>query len=108
MKVFGKLTKKFPVQTGETKNGAQWIKQNILLEQDNQYNKDVVISFFGDEKVRKLQEVEIGEEMMVSCLVSSREYNGKWYHNIDGFTYSTSFGNMKEAQQSEMDNDIPF
>ena len=64
MKVFGKLIKKFPVQTGETKNGAQWVKQNILLEQDNQYNKEVVISFFGDEKVQKLQDVEIGEEMI--------------------------------------------
>ena len=110
MKVFGKLIKKFPVQTGETKNGAQWVKQNILLEQDNQYNKEVVISFFGDEKVKKLQDVEIGEEMMVSCYVSSREYNGKWYHNIDGFTLSTSFANMKDAYKNDQDNnnDLPF
>ena len=85
MKITGKLIKKLQAEAGTSKAGKSWEKQSILVEQTGaDYNKEVVISFFGD-KVKSLRDIEEGSEISVSINLSSREYNGKYYHNIDGW-----------------------
>ena len=84
MKITGKLVKKLPVESGISKSGKEWTKQSILVEQNTEYNKEVVISFFGD-KVKNLRDIQEGSEIDVSINLSSREFKGKYYHNIDGW-----------------------
>ena len=49
MEVRGKISKFLPLESGTSKAGKEWKKQSIILEQTgNDYNKEVVISFFGD------------------------------------------------------------
>ena len=85
MQITGKLVKKLPRETGTAKSGKSWeTKQSILVEQNTDYNKEVVISFFGD-KVKNLRDIEEGSEVSVSINLSSREFKGKYYHNIDGW-----------------------
>ena len=85
MNVIGKLTKKLEIEGGISKSGKEWKKQSILVEQTGtEYNKEVVISFFGD-KIKSLRDIEVGSEVNVSINLSSREYNGRYYHNIDGW-----------------------
>ena len=85
MNVIGKLTKKLEIEGGISKSGKEWKKQSILVEQTGtEYNKEVVISFFGD-KIKSLRDIHEGAEVNVSINLSSREYNGKYYHNIDGW-----------------------
>ena len=102
MEIRGKLTKKLPIETGISKNGKEWQRQAIILEQNTDYNPDVVISFFGD-KIEKIKDVQVGSDLTVLVNVSSREYNGKYYHNIDGYWVADTV--KKEVEQ---DNDMPF
>ena len=85
MQIIGKLIKKFDSEKGVSKSGKSWEKMSILIEQaGTEYNKEVVISFFGD-KIKSLRDIEEGSEVSVSINLSSREYNGRYYHNIDGW-----------------------
>ena len=85
MEIRGKLVQKLERETGVSKSGKTWEKQSILVDQaGTDYNKAVAISFFGD-KIKKLRDIEEGSDVSVSINLSSREYNGKYYHNIDGW-----------------------
>jgi hypothetical protein len=85
MDIIGKLVKKLDKETGVSQSGKAWEKQSILVEQSGtDYNKEVVISFFGD-KIKSIRDIEEGSDVNVSINLSSREYNGKYYHNIDGW-----------------------
>ena len=85
MNVIGKLSKKLERETGISKSGKNWEKQSIVIEQTGAtFNKEVVVSFFGD-KIKSLRDIEEGTDVNVSINLSSREYNGKYYHNIDGW-----------------------
>ena len=86
MKITGKLVKKLHRETGTAaKSGKAWEKQSILIEQSGtEYNKEVVVSFFGD-KVKSLRDIQEGSDVSVSINLSSREFKGKYYHNIDGW-----------------------
>ena len=103
MEITGKLIKKLDVESGISKAGKEWQKQSILVEQSGEYNKEVVISFFGD-KMKSIRDVEEGSEVNVSINLSSREFNGKYYHNIDGWFCSVK---GKETV-GETNNDMPF
>ena len=85
MEIKGKLIAKLDKETGVSKSGKAWEKQSILVEQSGtDYNKEVAISFFGD-KIKSIRDIEIGSEVSVSINLTSREYNGKYFHNIDGW-----------------------
>jgi len=109
MNIIGKLVKKLDRETGVSKAGKTWEKQSILVEQSGtEYKKEVVISFFGD-KIKSIRDVEEGSNVNVSVNVSSREFNGKYYHNIDGWLCA-KLG--QETVENDFvttdDNDLPF
>ena len=41
--------------------------------------------FFGEDKIAMIDGIQPGTEIEVSFNLSSREYNGKYYHNIDAW-----------------------
>ena len=76
MKITGKLVKKLDRETGTSKSGKSWEKMSILIEQSGtEYNKEVVVSFFGD-KVKRLRDIQEGSDISVSINLSSREFKG--------------------------------
>ena len=104
MNVIGKLISKLERETGVSKSGKTWEKQAILVEQSGtDYNKEVVISFFGD-KIKSIRDIEVGSDVSVSINLSSREYNGKYYHNIDGW-FCAKLGQETVGASEE---DLPF
>ena len=104
MKIIGKLVKKLQVEAGTSKAGKSWEKQSIVIEQaGTEYNKEVVVSFFGD-KIKSLRDIEEGSEVNVSINLSSREYNGRYYHNIDGWFIAK----LSEQTVGAADEDLPF
>ena len=104
MNVIGKITKKLDIESGISKSGKEWNKQSVIIEQTGtEYNKQVVISFFGD-KIKNLRDIEIGSEVNVSINLSSREYNGKYYHNIDGWFIAK----LGEETVAPTNDDMPF
>lgn len=79
MNISGKVVQVLPIQSGTSKAGNPWQKQEFVLEQGGQYPRKVCISLFGD-NVAKIPQV--GQDVMVSVDIDSREFNGRWYTEI--------------------------
>ena len=84
LELSGKLIKKLPEVTGTGKNGTNWIKQEFVLETQDQYPKKVCMSVWGD-KTQDLTPVQEGEIIKVQFNVESREYNDRWYTEIRAY-----------------------
>ena len=115
MEITGKLIKKLDIEGGVSKAGKEWQKQSILVEQSGEYSKEVVISFFG-EKIKSIRDLQEGSEVIVSINLSSREFNGKYYHNIDGWfcaakgkeTVGSNLLDNKDTMLNGSSDDLPF
>ena len=69
-----------PLQTGMSKSGNAWQKQDFILETLEKYPRMVCISLFGD-RVEKFP-VQVGRLVTVSIDIESREFNGRWYTDV--------------------------
>jgi len=86
MEVTGKLIKFLNIETGTSKSGKEWQKKTVVIDTGNEFNNLVAVSAFGD-KVERMNKLEEGTTVTILCNVYSREYNGKYYHNIDGYHF---------------------
>jgi hypothetical protein len=108
MEVKGKLVKKLELQTGVSKAGKEWEKQSIVIDTGGEFNNEVCVSAFGD-KVAQMNKLEIGMEVSVLCNVYSREYNGRYYHNIDGYFFTNQSNKTSDKiTNGEVEDDMPF
>ncbi len=81
MNISGKVVQVLPIQSGTSKAGNPWQKQEFVLEQGGQYPRKVCISLFGDNVAKTPQ---VGQDVMVSVDIDSREFNGRWYTEDQG------------------------
>lgn len=80
MEVSGKIIAVLPLQSGTSKAGNPWKKQEYVLETHDTYPRKVKFDFFG-ERVDQYP-LQLGEEVTVSFDIESREFNGRWYTDI--------------------------
>jgi len=114
--ITGKLVKSLDVESGTSKAGKEWKKQSFVIDTGAQYNPEVCFSLFGEDKIAMLEGLNPGTEIEVSFNLSSREYNGKYYHNIDAWRINRAAAavveNMPqaplEASDDDEDDDLPF
>jgi hypothetical protein len=108
MEVTGKLVKKLELETGTSKAGKEWQKQSIVIDTGNDFNNEVCVSAFGD-KMDQMNKLEIGMEVSVLCNVYSREYNGRYFHNIDGYFFTNQSNKSSDKiTNGEAEEDMPF
>lgn len=101
MEFSGRIIQKLELQTGVSKVGNEWKKQDIVLDQDTNnpmYPKRVCITFFGD-RADMLANLDEGMQVRVQADVESREYNGRWYTNVNG--YRIDPGERQDAPMSQ-------
>lgn len=82
MEITGKIIRILPVQSGQGRNG-EWKKQDFVLETNDQYPKKVCFTVWGD-KIDTFN-IREGEELIVAITVESREYNERWYTNVQAW-----------------------
>ena len=116
--VKGKIANILEVESGTSKAGKEWKKQGFVVDTGAQFNPLVCFSLFGDDKINMLRDFGQGQEVEVAFNISSREFNGKWYHNIDawkitaagqqagGASAETPLPTIDEAPSE--DDDLPF
>lgn len=80
MELKGKLQIILPPVEGQGKNGP-WKKQEFVIETLGDYPKSVCISTWGD-KAEEVKKFNIGDTLICSLDISSREYNGRWYTEV--------------------------
>ena len=116
--ITGRLVKALDVESGTSKAGKEWKKQSFVIDTGAQFNPEVCFSLFGEDKISMLQGIKPGEEIEVSFNLSSREYNGRYYHNIDAWRINKASvavvaGPADEApfpaqEAAEEEDDLPF
>lgn len=106
--ITGKLVTKLPQQNGQGKNGA-WIKQDFIIETQEQFPKKVCISLWGD-KAKELDSISIGETLKLGINIESREFNGKWYTDVKAWKIEKQGANQRNdsAPMPSDDNLPPF
>lgn len=85
LKVSGTIKAMLEIEKGISKAGKEWQKRSFIIDTKDMYNPDLCISVFGDEKVAELSRYEVGQDVEVAINLYSREFSGKWYHNVDAF-----------------------
>ncbi|UKI44806.1 MAG: DUF3127 domain-containing protein [Porphyromonadaceae bacterium] len=88
MEIIGKIILKLPLQTGVSKAGNNWSKQEYVLETQENFPKKVHFDFFGDRATQ--YDLQEGQMVKLSFDIESREYNGRWYTSIRGWKRRTS------------------
>lgn len=83
MQVAGKIIHLLPVQTGTGRNG-EWIKQEFILETQEQYPKKICISTFGL-LATSMDSYSQDDEIIAYYNLESREYNERWYTEVRAF-----------------------
>lgn len=118
--VKGRISKVLEIESGTSKAGKEWKKQSFVIDTGDQYNPEICFSLFGEDKINMLRNFGEGQEVEVAFNVSSREYNGKYYHNLDAWkingsaqfaagTGAAPTPNMADAPMAtEEDDDLPF
>lgn len=81
--ISGRISLILPLQTGTSKAGNPWKKQGYILETGGQYPRKVCFSLFGD-KIDQFP-IQVGQEVTVSIDIDSREFNGRWYTEINAW-----------------------
>ena len=76
----GKIIVKLPLQSGVSKAGNQWSKQEYVLETQEAYPKKIHFSFFGDRANQ--YPLEVGDQVRLSFDIDSHEYNGRWFNDV--------------------------
>lgn len=95
-------------------------KQEFILETQDQFPKKVCFTLFND-KVSLLGGFSAGEDLEVSFDIESREFNNKWYHNINAWKIEKagqiavaeipppfSSGDIPPESNPEDPDDLPF
>ena len=100
MEIRGHIVQILPLQSGVSQaSGREWKKQEYILETGDQYPRKVCFQLFGD-RVDQFP-MAVGEEVVGSCDIESREYNGRWYTNVSAWKID------KVAVSAPMEGTIP-
>lgn len=103
MKITGKLKTKLNKVSGTSKSGKDWEKQDFVLETNADYNSEICVAAFG-ETMKELQNIKEGDNLEVNLNISSKEFNGKYYHNITAWKITP----LNEEKQVNNEGNLPF
>ncbi len=84
MEITGRIIAVLPVVGGVSKAGNEWKKQEYVLETHDQYPRKVCFQIFGADRIEQAH-IQPGEELTVSFDIDSREYQGRWFTNINAW-----------------------
>ena len=118
------------IKSGTSKNGNDWAFQDIVLEVptgSSQYKNLLVRADIHT--VGEIQNISDSQEVEVTYYVNAREYNGKWYPDVNlysikvvGEQHHTGGSNFEKKtydpvgsapspapkKKVDVDNDLPF
>ncbi len=108
LSVKGKVDQILKPASGVSRAGNEWKKQEFVLETDEQFPRKVCFTLFGD-KVDLINDLAQGQEVEVSFNVESREYNGRWFTNVNAWKIDkvTEDNNIPEPPPEFRMEDVP-
>lgn len=80
----GTISHMSEVTSGTSKNGYDWARQTILIDIPGYQGSITKLSLqASNEMVNELNSYDVGDKVEVAWSIYAREWNGKWYNNVD-------------------------
>lgn len=106
------------IQEAKTFDSGFTKREMVVIVEDGKYPQEINIEFVQD-KVSLLDNLDAGQEVTVTFDIRGREYNGRYFNNLQGWKIATSADerafnpaeNASAAPNSapaDFDEDIPF
>ena len=96
MNINGTVIAKSPVIEGESNKGS-WMKCGFAIETTDEYPKKVYFTVFGEERVAKVQALQMGEPVQVHFTPESREFNEKWYTDLRAYSITGMYAEQDKT-----------
>jgi hypothetical protein len=112
LSITGEIVQILEAENGTSKAGKEWQKQSFVINTGSEFNPEVCFSLFGAEKMAMLNNLKGGQSVEVLFNVSSREFNGRYYHNLDAWKISVDALENEPAAAdipaATEEDDLPF
>ena len=97
-------------------------REMVVTVEDGNYPQDINLEFVQD-KISLLENLHKGQEVTVSFNIKGREYNGRYFNNLQGWKIQVTASSQKpdvhaqpienkptvsKGPSSDFDDDIPF
>ena len=82
--ITGKVIAILEPQSGDSRNnpGTRWMRQEFVIETQDMYPRKVCFNIWGEDRIRQA-DIHMDDMITIDFEISSREYNGRWYTNIE-------------------------
>lgn len=86
MEATGILLKKVNERQGVSQNGVAWKRADYILQTEEMFPKHICFSV-ADGQVGRFAQFDsmLGKEVTVMFNVDAREYNGRWYNDVQAY-----------------------
>lgn len=83
MNIKGKVLQALPMEGGISRNGNSWQKASLIVEtaENPQYPKKIKVS--NMKNAEAFLQLAVGTEVTFNVEIESREYNGRWYTEVN-------------------------
>ena len=104
------------IQEAKTFESGFTKREMVVIVEDGKYPQEINLEFVQD-KVALLDSLQVGEEVTVSFDIRGREYNGRYFNNLQGWKIVSASEQSQYAQEEPPpypdpsdfgDEDIPF
>ena len=107
------------IQEAKTFDSGFTKREMVVIVEDGKYPQEINLEFVQD-KTSLLDNLQVGQEVTVTFDIRGREYNGRYFNNLQGWRIATpeTTGAFSPEQQSTAppniapsdfdDGDIPF
>ena len=102
------------IQEAKTFDSGFTKREMVVIVEDGKYPQEINIEFVQD-KVALLDSLQMGQEVTVTFDIRGREYNGRYFNNLQGWKIVTGAESTMTQQEQppypepeDFDEDIPF
>jgi len=114
MNITAKIVGRLKAREFKMKDGTKGVSRTLLIETD-QYSGSVPVEFFGERAalVDAITKEQVGTEMQIGINLKGREWEGKYYASIGGWSIGPVEGVDVDPGEVVLDNsdesdNLPF
>lgn len=107
MQLTGIIIAVLDTQSGVSQSGKNWMRQEFVVETQEQYPKKCCFRLFGEDKI-KAAALAQNMRVTVDFDIDAREYNGRWYNDVSAWKVTNLDAPQQAAQPQAQAYQPPY
>ena len=120
----GTISHMSEITSGTSTSGRDWARMSIMIDIPGYQGSISKLAFqVGTDRISDVQEFKVGDKVEIGWSIYAREYNGRWYNNVDLVNIKSqgvqadapaptpaprSLNNIPAAELEPHEEDLPF